>query len=113
MHEANQIYPEGVEFFTNVLGQSNRLLANPHFRMKPFNRSGFQFAVDGAIVLVRRPDGTPVMESGPVEIEDEIVFTQNGKEVHQRTKSQSKVSPASVAFRQFDGYWYLAIPFGP
>jgi hypothetical protein len=111
--EANQIYPEGVEFFKNVLGQSDKMLADPHFRMKPFNRSGLQFEVDGTIASVSRSDHSPVMESEPVEIEDEIVFTQNGKDFHQPTKSQSKISPARVSFRLFDGHWYLAIPFGP
>lgn len=113
LREQSQIYPEGVAFFEKVLDQSDKVIASPNFRMKPFNRSGIQFAVDGAIVLVSRLDQAPVMESERVEIEDEIVVTQNGKEVRERTKSQSKVSLDRIALRQFDGRWYLAVPFGP
>lgn len=113
MQEEKLIYPEGVEFFRTVLDESLKMFANPQFRMKPFDPAGLAFTIDGQVVRVGRTDGSPVMASDPVEIEDEIVSTQNGKEVRQKTRMQSQVSAVSIPFQKYDGRWYLALPFGP
>jgi len=112
MQEGMQIYPEGVEFFKSVLDDSLKMLASPKFRMKPFQPTGLQFSVDGERVRVSRTDGTPVMESDLVEIDEDVTFTRNGKEVHETQKIQSQIRSMSVAVRKYDGRWYLAMPFG-
>ncbi len=113
IREEKLIYPEGVEFFKIVLDESLKMFANPQFRMKPFDPAGLEFTIGGQVVRVGRRDRSPVMESDPVEIEDEIILTQNGKEVRQKTKMQSQVSAVNIAFQKYDGRWYLALPFGP
>ncbi|HLW61298.1 MAG TPA: hypothetical protein VKV57_15450 [bacterium] len=97
MEEDAPIYPEGIGVFQWVLGDSQRMLAAPQFHMKPFQRTGLLFSIAGQVVVVTKPDGTPVVESDAGEPGD---------------GAQAGFNPESVAFEKYDGRWYLALPFG-
>lgn len=108
--EEAQIYPEGIGLFQWVLNDSLRVIASPQFRMKPFQRTGLRFSVAGQVVVVTRPDQSPVVESETVELDDENVPPQAGRAGGEKTKSSLK--PVSLSFKRYDGRWYLALPFG-
>lgn len=112
MREGTQIYPEGVEVFRSVLDDWRKMLANPKFRMKPFQATGWRFSVDGEVMRVTRANGTPVMESDQVEIDEDVTFTRNGKEVHETQRVQSQIRMMRAAVRKYDARWHLAMPFG-
>ncbi|HKV45336.1 MAG TPA: hypothetical protein VJT32_11790 [bacterium] len=97
MEEDAPFYPEGIGVFQWVLNDSLRMLAAPRFRMKPFQRTPLLFSIAGQVVVVTKPDGTPVLESDAAE--------PGGR-------PPAGFDPESVAFKKYGGRWYLALPFG-
>ena len=104
-----EIYPEGIGLFQWVLSDSLRMIANPKFRMKPFQGTSLQFSVDGQVVTVTRPDMSPLVESAPMGADG--AGAQPASRV-EGAEAEPSLKPTSLSFKRYDGQWSLALPFG-
>ena len=109
VEQEGEIYPEGIGLFQWVLSDSLRMIANPKFRMKPYQGAALQFSVDGQVVVVTRPDQSPLVESAPMEAASAGAQPAAGAEGAQ---ADPGLKPMSLSFKRYEGRWYLALPFG-
>jgi len=85
------------------------LLAAPDFKMTPFRAEGLTFTQVGRLLRVSRADGSPLLESEDVVLQ-QAARGPDGKMGMAKVKVAMK--PRSIFFARQAGQWYLAIAFG-
>lgn len=111
--EESAIYPEGMKFY-----QASRqelitaAFSSPGFKMKPLQLDGFAFLVAGDTVVVDRPSELPVISSEEFVVEEEVAFVINGREVREKLKGRTSLSPRSLSFKKYGREWHFTISFG-
>src|SRR5207237_5102779 len=99
VQQGAEIYPEGIGLFQWVLSDSLRMIANPKFRMKPFQAGDLQFSVDGQVVVVTRPDQSPLVESAPVAADSAGAQAASGAAGAQ---AEPSLKPMSLALKRYE-----------
>lgn len=113
VREESAIYPEGMKFYQAARRELiTAAFSSPNFKMKPLHLERLHFLVVGDTVVVSGPPQLPVISSEEFEMEEEVMFVINGREVREKLKGRTSLSPRSLSFKNYGGEWHFTISFG-
>jgi hypothetical protein len=109
MKEANPQLAKSMQ--QAILEVTQQCLSSPQFKMKPLRLEKLQFSADGELVMVRRSDGLPIFASEEVEVIEEVISKQDGKEMRTKVKSKTQIVPTEMTFKKYGGEWQMVFRY--